>query len=117
MNLEIGKFTGCLRYNRIGIDFFLYFKSIFGLPPGNPLEATLHMTEETWLPQVDHISSLQVDNVCPKCSIADVAGVFNEAQLDEPNTLPKSSTHHDAKLDGGGGAWLKLNEGAVAGGA
>ncbi|EDR03254.1 uncharacterized protein LACBIDRAFT_295303 [Laccaria bicolor S238N-H82] len=28
-------------------------KSIFGLPPGNPLEATLHMTEETLLAQVD----------------------------------------------------------------
>ena len=39
--------------DRIGNDFFFGSKSIFGLPPGHSLEATLRMTGESSLSQVD----------------------------------------------------------------
>ena len=56
--------------------------SIFGLPPGNPLEATLHTTEETTTPALSGLP------------IAELAGVFNYAQLDDAKALSKSSAHH-----------------------
>ncbi|EDR01396.1 uncharacterized protein LACBIDRAFT_333313 [Laccaria bicolor S238N-H82] len=48
-----------------------------------------------WLKLIVSISFLQVDNACPNgLSVADVAGGFNDAQLDDGNTLLKSSTRH-----------------------
>ena len=37
------------------------------------------------LAQFDH--QLQVDNVCPERSIVNMAGVFNDAQLDDADAL------------------------------
>ena len=82
---------------RIGIDFFFLLQSHLWTP-SNPLEAIFHMTKEASLAQVDHISFLLVDTACPRYSIADLAGVFNDAQLDEPNILSKSSTYHARSL-------------------
>ena len=88
--LKLASSWGAYGINRIGIDSFFA-----PIPSSDFQSATrLHMTEETSLAQVDHISFLQVDKVSPKRSIADVSGVFNNAQLDEPNTLSKSSTYH-----------------------
>ncbi|EDQ99199.1 uncharacterized protein LACBIDRAFT_335257 [Laccaria bicolor S238N-H82] len=44
--LKLERLLDVYAINRIAIDFF-NFNSIFRLPPGNPLEATLHNTEET----------------------------------------------------------------------
>ena len=50
--LKSESLLGAYSIDRIGIDFFCS-KPTFGLPLGKPLEATLHMTEETSLSQVD----------------------------------------------------------------
>ncbi|KIJ91863.1 hypothetical protein K443DRAFT_685687 [Laccaria amethystina LaAM-08-1] len=78
----------------IGIGFFRS-NSTFGLPPGNLLQATLQVTEETPFARVDGQSFLQGDN---GLSIPDVPDVFNDAQLDDGNTLSKSSTCHAKSL-------------------
>ena len=75
--------------NRIGIDLFFYSNYIFGQSPGSPLEDILHMMEETSLAQFISTNG----QICSKRSIADVAGVFNDTQLDEPDIPSKGSTH------------------------
>ena len=88
--LKLGSLRDAYGINRIGIDLFFYSNYIFGLPPGNPLEDTLHMMEKTSLTH----SFLQVNEVCPKRSIADVAGVVNDTHLDEPDIPWKGSTQY-----------------------
>ena len=90
--LKLGSLRDAYGIHRIGIDLFFYSNYIFGLQSSNPLEDILHMMEETSLAQF--ISILQVDKVCPKRSIADVAVVFNDIQLDEPDISSKGSTHY-----------------------
>lgn len=71
--------------------------SNFGLLP--PVKPTLHMTEETSLAQVHlRISYKLIKPSLNGVSIADMASVFNEAQLGDGNTFSKSSTHHARSL-------------------
>ena len=53
--LKLGSLVDAYRTDRNGVDFFFFCPPSPSLdsPPGNALEATLHMTEETLLAQVE----------------------------------------------------------------
>ena len=67
---------------------FFCSKSIFGLPPGNPLEATLHMTEENLLAPVDR----QFFFPTSRQRLAETALPLQTWLLNDANTLSKGST-------------------------
>ena len=95
--IEIGMFTRCLRYKQDWNRLVFLLQFHLWTPTRQP--AGSHFAYDgRQLKLIVSISFLQVDNVCPKLSIADVAGVFNDAQLDDVNALSKSSTHHARSL-------------------
>ena len=51
--LKLGSLLDAYGTDRNGVEFFLAPSPSLDSPPGNALEATLHMTEETLLAQVE----------------------------------------------------------------
>ena len=77
--------------NRIGIGFLLLQFHLW-TPTQQPTQSHFPYDGE------DFASLKLISPALNSLSIADVAGIFNDAQLDNGNTLSKSSTHHARSL-------------------
>ncbi|EDQ99197.1 uncharacterized protein LACBIDRAFT_335251 [Laccaria bicolor S238N-H82] len=91
--LKLGSLLDAYGMNRILNQIF------FASTPSLDYHPVTRSKRLRWLKLIVSISFFQVDNACPNgLSVADMAGGFNDAQLDDGNTLLKSSTRHARSL-------------------